>query len=161
MLGLGSYAAHTSAGATDANLQLVVAVPPNARPLLEDDAATALAGVIQENLTRRGYNGTINYPGDENAGPVLYVQLVEWRPDPLGSMKCTFRASVRTSAGTKELGLFTGTSMAAWNGGRSTAGANIENHNEAMQDAAKDAINSMTKSLAKSRALPGFATLKK
>ena len=161
VLTVGAFAALTSTSPAPSSLQLVVAVPPTARPLLADDAADALSGAIQENLTRRGYTGMINYPGNEQAAPVLTVKLVEWRRDPLGSMKCTFTASVRTEAGTKELGLFSGSSLVAWNGGNSTVGANIENHSEAMQEAANDAIGSMTKSLAKSGLLPGFAKLKK
>jgi hypothetical protein len=161
VLAVGLSAAVGTPAAGSSDLQLVVAVPPSARPTLEMDAADSLSGVIQQNLARRGYPGTVRYPGNPDAAPSLKVSLVEWRPDPLGSIKCTITASVRTAAGTKDLGLFTGTSLGAWNGGRSTVGADALNRADAYEEAANEAFNSLAKTLAKDGALPGFAKQRK
>jgi hypothetical protein len=42
---------------------------------------------------------------------VLTINLMEWRFDPLGNISCTFTANLQTPRGTRDLGVYSSTSL--------------------------------------------------
>lgn len=96
-------------------LQVSVDVPVSMRPWLDDDVSEAFGVRVSDALSQQGFKGPIKYLriADKPSAdvPLLEVSLIEWRVDPIGMVDCTFTASLTTSKGTKDMGLFTGTGL--------------------------------------------------
>ncbi len=124
-------------------LQLTVDIPSSMNRVAEEDVAEAFAYHVSAALHDQGVRGSIHYivQGDPVAPgtPVLAITLREWRVDPLGNVDCTFSALLRTPAGQRDLGLFTGNSMMRWDR------PDWYERQQDFEDAARDALNNLAR----------------
>ena len=125
ILPLSMNAAHSTsstpeAGKTGADsgkptLQVSVDVPPSMRPWVSDDIAEAFAMRVGDALDHQGFKSGIDYVDrysePDAKRPLLKIRLMEWRTNHVGTVNCTFLASIVTPKGSDDLGLFTGSSM--------------------------------------------------
>ena len=107
--------------------------------LLRDDyIAEAFGYRVITSLHEQGLRGRMQYvdfPDDRVAAiPALDILLQEWRVDRTGSVDCVFLATLRTPNGTRNLGLFSGTSLMMWSRRDWFARA------DGFEDAARDAL---------------------
>jgi hypothetical protein len=128
-----------------AKLQLTVTVPPSMNLLLQEDVAEAFAYRVSAALHEQGLRGRIRYVdrGDALAPevPELAVMLREWRVDRLGSVNCIFTADLKTRAGERRLGIFSGTSMMTW------SRRDWFERQQGFEDAAQDALDNLGRKL--------------
>lgn len=141
--GCSSVSTRQNAGALDrpANLQVVVNVPVSMNLLRDDYVEEAFAYRVAAALHEQGFRGSIKYvdfPDDVNPNiPMLDIVLQEWRVDHVGSVDCVFFATLRTPSGTKNLGLFSGTTLMMWSRRDWMARA------DGFEDAARDALSNL------------------
>jgi hypothetical protein len=138
-------------------LQLTVDVPPTMNMIRDDDVAEAFGQTVRAALHERGFKGRIKMieEGDEPAPgiPVLTVNLLEWRSGPGGLVDCTFGAAIKTPAGSKNLGLFSGTGLTM--GGRHDWSARAEGFQSAAGSGLSDLADSLEKTGLISKVPPG------
>lgn len=134
-------------------LQVEVVVPPTWRPLLEDDIADAFVDRVREAFDQRGYKGDIDrvdsYDEPDHGCCLLTINLSEWRMNRVGSIDCTFSASLQAEDHIRDLGVFNGLSF-NWNGpGRFGLARSYE-------EAAQDALRQLYDHLAATKLVPGI-----
>jgi len=132
-------------------LQLTVGVPPSMSILRDEEISEAFAYRVSSILKEQGLRGRIRYVDDWEKPvpdiPVLAIELREWRVDRSGFVDCTFTASINTPAGSRRLGVFTGTSIMTW------ARRDWFARMDGFEDAARDAISTLAARLEQSGAL--------
>ncbi len=147
-----SGSAETAKANRPVRLQVTVDVPPSIDILRDDDIAEAFAYRVSSALHEQGIKGRIRYVefGDDlTAGaPVLAIMLREWRVDRIGGVNCIFSATLKNGSTSKELGLFSGSSMMIWSRRDWYA------RQEGFEDAAADALNNLGARVLKSGLLP-------
>jgi hypothetical protein len=134
-------------------LALVVNVPPSMHPFRDDNIANAIADDVAAEFQHDGYHGLIDYdyrsPGSSRSDvPRLELSLIEWRLTLTHSIECTFSANLITPNGTKNLGVFTGTSLVM--GFRDDPFMLADDYD----GAARDAIDDLYRMLANKNLLP-------
>lgn len=92
-------------------LRVAVNTPPTWNLITEDHAAELLTDRIRDVFHRAGFNRPVQQAkhADQPARApyLLTINLVEWQPEPLGRIECTFSAELSTPNGTRRLGYFT------------------------------------------------------
>jgi hypothetical protein len=103
------------ASADSLTLWIAVHAPKETRPVwVGDDLAERFADRVARALRQQGFKGTIGtlrpavVPAPKEL--ILEVHLRDWEVQA-GIADCTFRASLRTSQGSRDLGLFCGDEM--------------------------------------------------
>lgn len=139
---------NTTGNGRPARLQLVVTVPPGMSIIRDEEISEAFAYRVSSILHEQGFRGRIRYmfegeTPDPNV-PVLDIGLREWRVDRIGSVDCTFTASLKSPRGSQNLGIFTGTSLMTWSRRDWFARA------EGFEEAARDAISDLAPRIQKS-----------
>jgi hypothetical protein len=118
-------------------LQLTLSLPPTMSIIREEEISDAFAYRVSSSLHENGFRGRIRYVefGDTPRPdvPVLAIHLYEWRVDRMGSVDCTFAATLQTQNGNRNLGIFHGTSFMMWP--RHDWFARAQGFEEAAQDA--------------------------
>jgi hypothetical protein len=162
LLGVGLLTSCTTASSSrygrgndrPVRLQIVVEVPPTMNILREEEVEDAFAYRVITALREQGMRGRIRYIewGDrpDPAVPSLAIYLHEWRVDRLGSVDCTFNATLNTPNGTRNLGLFSGTSLMMWSRRDWFARA------EGFESAARDALGNLGQRILQSGLLPDW-----
>lgn len=135
-------------------LQIVVEVPPTMNILREEEVEDAFAYRVITALREQGLRGRMRFIewGDqpEPNVPVLAIFLHEWRVDRIGNVDCTFNATLQTPNGTRNLGLFSGTSLMMWSRRDWFARA------EGFESAARDALGNLGPRILQSGLMPDW-----
>lgn len=122
-------------------LQIAIVVPASMNMIRDDDVVDSFGQSVRATLHAHGFKGRIKLLDETDATmsgvPLLEVNLTEWQVDPSGNVSCTFGATLRTPAGEKGLGLFTGNALLVWARRNSTQRA------DSFQDAAHDALDNL------------------
>jgi hypothetical protein len=140
---------------TPGTLRVQVNVPPSWNLLLDDRITEAFVDRIRDVFHRNGFEKPVEevrYVEDPAKLPfLLTVNLTEWRINRIGDIECTFTANLQTPRGTRQLGIYTNTTM-RWLTGPGRFGLA-----QAFEDAAEGAINDLCRDVAKTEMLPGLA----
>jgi hypothetical protein len=135
-------------------LKVQVNVPPSWSILLDDRVSEVFVDYVREAFYRAGFDRPVEevrYVEDSAKVPyLLTLNLNEWRINRVGNIDCTFSASLQTPRGTRDLGLFTNTTM-RWFGGPGRFGLS-----RSFAEAADGAIGDLCDKIAKSELLPDF-----
>jgi hypothetical protein len=135
-------------------LKVVVNVPPSWNLLLDDRISEALTDRVSEAFHRAGFDRPVEeIRSVEDPAKVPYllmINLTEWRINRIGNIDCTFTASLQTPRGTRDLGVYTNTSM-RWIGGIGRWGLA-----RSFEEAADGAIRELCEAVARSELLPGL-----
>jgi hypothetical protein len=165
VLGLLGACVLTSCASTDAardprgsgrpvRLQLVVEVPPTMNILREEEVEDAFAYRFATALREQGLRGRIRFveTGEkpDPTVPVLSIFLHEWRVDRIGSVDCTFNATLTSPNGTRNLGIFSGTSLMMWSRRDWFA------RSEGFESAARDALSNLGQRILQSGLMPDW-----
>lgn len=146
--------ATTQSPETPDALKVLVNVPPNWNMLLDDRVSEAFTDRVREVFYRAGFDRPVEEMRSvEDPAKVPYlltIHLTEWRINRAGNIDCTFNASLQTPRGTRDLGLYTNTTM-RWFGGIGRWGLA-----RSFEEAAEGAIHDLCDAVAKSDLLPGF-----
>jgi hypothetical protein len=127
---------------------VLVNLPPSTSLIYADRIADVFTDEIRDVFHRAGFDRpveNIRYVDQPEAQRnLLTVNLHEWRFDRLGNVECTFTAQLRTPRGTRDLGVYSGTSLGisrspGWWG-------TIHGFDEAAQGAIADMIQAIAKS---------------
>lgn len=96
-------------------VHVAVNLPPTTSIIYEDRIADLFTDEVRHVFTQAGFTRPIeniryvDHP--DNAPYVLTINLMEWRFDPLGNIACTFTANLQTPRGTRDLGVYSSTSL--------------------------------------------------
>lgn len=112
----GSPAPAGGASASSRVMQITVDLPASLRPFPSDnDIAEVFAEHVADSLRQHSFTAPVHYvePFDNPRAdqPLLAINLVEWQVDRTGNVNCTFSATLKTSKGSNDLGLFTGVGL--------------------------------------------------
>jgi hypothetical protein len=107
-----SRKSHETVAVDQNRLLVMVRLPKEAKHTwVSDDTSTRFAGLAVRALHAQGFKGEIGTLGPEDSvtshTSVLIINLINWTADK-GVADCTFSASLRTSAGDRDLGAFSG-----------------------------------------------------
>jgi hypothetical protein len=137
---------------TPVRLQVAVTVPATMSVIYASDVEEAFGYRVSSALHEQGFQGRIKYLDDDSDAkpdiPKLAINLIQWRVGRTGDVDCVFSASLVTTAGTKNLGLFTGSSMLMW------SRPNWLERSEGFEDAASDALSNLAKKIEATGLLP-------
>jgi hypothetical protein len=135
-------------------LKVTVNVPPTWNLLLDDRVSAAFTDRVRDVFYRAGFDRPVEelrFVEDPAKAPyLLTINLLDWRINHVGSIDCTFSATLQTPRGTRELGLYHNTAM-RWFGGIGRWG--LAN---SFDDAAEGAIRDLCNAVVKTEMLPGF-----
>lgn len=135
-------------------LKVTVNVPPSWNLLLDERISEAFTDQVRDAFYRAGFDRPVqevrSVEDPAKAPYLLTVNLVEWRINRIGNIDCTFSATLKTPRGTRDLGLYTNTTM-RWFGGIGRWGLA-----RSFEDAAEGAIRDLCAAVAKSELLPGL-----
>lgn len=135
-------------------LQIVVDVPPTMNILREEEVEDAFAYRVISALREQGLRGRIRYiewgEQPDPTVPSLAIFLHEWRVDRVGSVDCTFNATLQTPNGKRNLGLFSGTSLMMWSRRDWFA------RSEGFESAARDALSNLAPRILQSGLMPDW-----
>jgi hypothetical protein len=135
-------------------LKVHVNVPPSWNLLLDDRISEAFVDRVRDVFYRSGFDRPVEQvrsvedPGKQPY--LLTINLAEWRINRVGNIDCTFTAELKTPRGTKNLGVYTNTSM------RWLEGVGRWGLARSFGDAAEGAIGDLCEAVAKSELLPGL-----
>jgi hypothetical protein len=153
LLGL-SACATTQPAEVPGTLKVTVNVPPSWNLLIDDRIAESFTDRVREVFDRAGFDRPIEelrYVEDPAKVPyLLTINLVEWRINRIGSIDCTFSATLQTPRGARDLGLYHNDAM-RWFGGIGRWGLA-----RSFEEAAEGAIHDLCDAVVKSEMLPGF-----
>lgn len=135
-------------------LKVQVNIPATWNSLVEDRISEGLVDRVRDVFYRAGFDRPVEevrYVEEPGKEPyLLTINLIDWRMNRLGNVDCTFSASLRTPRGTRELGLYTNTSLFSLRGfGRFGLA-------DSYDEAAQGAIRDLCDAVAKSELLPDF-----
>jgi len=141
------------ASASEADpLKVQVNVPPTWNLLIDDQVSEALVDQMRDVFYRAGFARRIDevrsFEIPSKVPYLLTINLTEWRINRLGNIDCTFTANLKTPRGTRELGVYTNTTM-EWLYGRSRFGLG-----RGFVEAAEGALRDLYTDLAKTELLP-------
>jgi hypothetical protein len=97
-------------------LRVAVNLPPAMNIAVEDEISQALVDRVRAVFQQHGFNRpveraySVNLPANAAA---LTLNMLDWRIDNTGFVECTFGAVLQTPAGTRDFGLYTG-STPSW-----------------------------------------------
>lgn len=135
-------------------LKVQVNVPPSWNVLLDDRVSEAFVDRVRDVFARDGFDRPVTevrYVEDPAKLPyLLTINLTEWRINRLGMIDCTFTASLQTPNGTRQLGVYTNTTM-RWFGGPGRWGLS-----RTFDEAAEGAIHDLCRDIAKTEMLSGL-----
>lgn len=135
-------------------LKVTVNVPPTWNVLLDDRVSEAFADRVRDVFYRAGFDRPVEelrYVEDPAKVPyLLTINLLDWRINRIGNIDCTFAATLKSPRGTRELGMYTNTSM-RWFGGIGRWGLA-----RSFEDAAEGAVRDLCDAVMKTDLLPGF-----
>lgn len=135
-------------------LRVHVNVPPSWNMLIEDRVSMAFADVVRDVFHRQGFDRPVEearFASLDELDRIPYlltINLNEWRMTRIGNIECRFTASLQTPRGTRNLGVYTNTTM-RWLGGIGRFGLA-----RSFEEAADGAITDMCRDIAKSELLP-------
>ena len=113
-MSLSVRAATPSAPEAD-TLKVQVIVPPTWNLLIDDKVSEALVDRVRDVFYQAGFTQPVDElrrVEDPSKVPyLLTIHLTEWRINRIGLIDCTFTANLKTPRGTRDLGLYTNTSM--------------------------------------------------
>lgn len=137
-------------------LAVHVNVPPHWNVFLEDRIAEAFTDQVRDVFHNAGFDKPVKevrYFEDVDRAPyLLTIHLDEWRINRVGMIDCTFTAELKTPETTKQLGVYTHTTM-RWFGGPGRFGLA-----RSFEEAADGAIRDLCNDVAKTELLPGLRT---
>lgn len=135
-------------------LKVTVNVPPTWNMLIDDRVSEAFTDRVRDVFYRAGFDRPVEelrYVEDPSKVPyLLTINLLDWRINRIGNIDCTFGATLQTPRGTRDLGLYTNTTM-RWFGGIGRWGLA-----RSFEEAAEGAIRSLCDAVVKTEMLPGF-----
>jgi len=107
---------------------------------VSDDLAGRFADLMVATLRTQGYEGKVGTLGPEDSVPsraaVLFIRLTNWTAkDGVGD--CTFTTSLRSNAGDRDLGFFTGDNVIV------TADGKHRISSDGLQGSAQEAMNDL------------------
>ncbi len=132
-------------------VNVLVNLPPTASLIYADRIADAFTDEVRHVFYQAGFTRPIeniryvDKPGD--ASQLLTINLMDWRFDPLGNIECTFTAELKTPRGTRNLGVYTDTSLRI---SRSFGPWGVA---DAFEEAAQGAIADLVRAVVKSELL--------
>jgi hypothetical protein len=134
------------------DLQLVVAAPASLSLMGVDDVPVVLTNLIETVFQQSGFRGhLVVNTGSEPSRPdqpTLQVYLLDWNITGAGNVDCSFTATLATTTGLENLGVFYGTSLPMF-GLR-----NPFNRAQAFDQAATNAIDNLYGELREKNLLP-------
>lgn len=136
---------------TPDTVNVAVNLPPTASLIWEDRIADAFTDEIRHVFTEAGFTRpieNIRFVDNPTAPNLLTVNLMEWHFDSLGNITCTFTASLQTPRGTRNLGVYTDTSL------RISRSPGWWGVGDAFSEAAEGAIADLVRAVVKSELLP-------
>jgi hypothetical protein len=135
-------------------LKVTVNIPPSWNMLLDDRISEAFVDRVREVFYRAGFDRPVeevrSVEEPEKQPYLLTINLTDWRINRIGNIECTFTADLRTPQGSKNLGVYTNTTM-RWLSGPGRWGLA-----RSFEDAAEGAIRDLCTAVAKSELLPGL-----
>ncbi len=133
-------------------LKVQVIVPPTWNLLIDDKVSESLVDRVRDVFYRAGFTmpvSELRLPEDPSKVPcLLTINLTEWRINRIGNIDCACTASLKTPRGTRELGLYTNTTM-QWLDGPGRFGLS-----RSFVEAAEGALRTLYTDLAHSDLLP-------
>jgi hypothetical protein len=134
-----------------------VNLPPTASLVYSDWIADAFTDTVRSVFHQAGFQRpieNIRYVDQPDATPyLLTINLMEWRFNPVGNIDCTFTAELSTPRGTRNLGVYSGTSLRI---SRSPGPWGLA---DAFDEAAQGAIVDLLRAVVKSELLPARGTV--
>jgi len=122
--------------------------------LLDDRISEAFVDRVREVFYRAGFDRPVEeirlVEDAEKMPYLLTINLTDWRINRIGNIDCTFTANLRTPVGTKDLGVYTNTTM-RWLSGPGRWGLA-----QSFEDAAEGAIRELCDAVMKSELLPNL-----
>jgi hypothetical protein len=136
---------------------VLVNLPPSTSLIYADRIADVFTDEVRHVFQQAGFTGpveNIRYVDRPDATlNLLTVNLHDWRFDRLGNIECTFTAQLKTPRGTRDLGVFSSTTLGI---SRSPGWWGTV---DAFDEAAQGAIVDMVRKIAKLELLPGRTAL--
>lgn len=133
-------------------LKVQVNVPPSWNLLLDDRISDAFVDRVRESFQRSGFSRPVEevrYVEDPAKVPyLLTINLTDWRITRIGNVDCTFTANLKTPEGTRQLGIYTNTTM-RWLTGPGRFGLS-----RSFDEAAEGAIRNLCQDIAATELLP-------
>ncbi len=133
-------------------LKVQVIAPPTWNLLIDDKVSEALVARVREVFSRAGFALPVDelrpMESPSKVPYLLTLNLTEWRINRVGNIDCTFTANLKTPRGTRELGIYSNTTM-QWLGGRGRFGLS-----QGFVAAAEGALRDLSTDLAKTDLLP-------
>jgi hypothetical protein len=123
---------------------------------VEDRVKMAFTDVTRDVFHRHGFDRPVEEARYaslnelEDIPFLLTVDLHRWRVDRIGNIECTFTASLQTPAGTRHLGVYTGTELRGFGGG----GFGRWGFARSFEEAAEGALNDLVREVARTELLP-------
>lgn len=132
---------------THETVNVMVNLPPTTSLIYADRIADVFTDEVRHVFRQAGFARpieNIRYVDDPTAPNLLTINLMEWRFDRLGNITCTFTADLKTPRGTRNLGVYTDTSLGisrspGWWG-------MVDSFDEAAQGAIADMVRAVVKS---------------
>jgi hypothetical protein len=137
-------------------VSVLVNLPPTASLIYSDWIADAFTDSVRSVFRQAGFQRpieNIRYVDDpDNAPYLLTINLMDWRFTPLGDIDCTFTAQLGTPRGTRNLGVYSGTSL------RISRNPGPWGLADAFGEAAQGAIADLFRAVVKTELLPARTT---
>jgi hypothetical protein len=137
---------------TPDTVNVQVNMPPTTSLIYADRIADAFVDEVYHVFTQAGFQRPIEnmryVDNPDQAAYVLTINLMDWRFDRIGNIECTFTAQLQTPLGTKNLGVYSDTSLRL---SRSPGPWGVA---DAFDEAAQGAIADLLRAVVKSELLP-------
>jgi hypothetical protein len=151
LLALAGCATAPQAQSPD-TVNVLVNLPPTASLIYADRIADAFTDEVRHVFHQAGFTRpieNIRYVDSPDHSPyLLTINLMDWRFDRIGNIECTFTASLATPRGTRNLGVYTDTSL------RISRNSGPWGVSDAFEEAAQGAIGDLVRAVVKSELLP-------
>jgi hypothetical protein len=133
---------------TPDTVNVLVNLPPTTSVIYSDRIADAFTDEVRHVFRQAGFTQPIEniryVDTPENASNLLTINLHEWRFDRIGNITCTFTAQLQTPRGTRNLGVYSDTSLGI---SRSPGWWGLaDSFEEAAQGALADLVRAVAKS---------------
>jgi hypothetical protein len=137
-------------------VSVLVNLPPSASLVYSDWITDAFTDSVRSVFHQAGFQRpieNIRYVDQPDEAPyLLTINLMEWRFTRLGDIDCTFTAQLSTPRGTRDLGVYSGTSL------RLSRNPGPWGLADAFDEAAQGAIVDLFRAVVKSELLPARTT---
>lgn len=153
LLGLcGCATTQTQTPPSPDTVHVQVTLPPGTSPIFSDRIAEAFTDEVRHVFIQSGYKRPVEnilYVDDKTPLPnVLLIDLLEWHFDRAGNIECRFTARLETPRGTRNLGVYYGTSLGITRAPGPWGAA------DAFEEAAQGALVDLVRAIEKSDLLP-------